>query len=87
MSASVLNTQLIDLINAALNSEDSHEYSINLEGNVSGYGNEVIVWGNSYIVKGSDCSRCDGSHVDCIYVERVTEYAEEALENLQIING
>ena len=80
-----MNTYLIDLINVALNSEDSHEYSINREGNLTGYGNEVIVWGSSYIVKGSDCSRCDGSHVDCIYKERVTEDAEEALENLQLI--
>jgi len=82
-----VDTLLIDLINVALNSEQAHEYAINKDGNLEGYGHEVIIWGTSYIVKGSDCSRCDGSHVDCIYVERVTEDAEEALENLEIIRS
>ena len=81
-----MNTLLIDLINAAFNSEQAHEYSINKEGNLTGFGNEVTIHGTSYVVSGSDCSRCDGSHVDCIYIERVTEYADEAIENLQIIN-
>jgi hypothetical protein len=82
-----MDTLLIDLINSALNSEQAHEYYINKDGNLEGYGHEVTIYGTSYIVKGSDCSRCDGSHVDCIYVERVTEDAEEALENLEIMKG
>ena len=80
-----MDTLLIDLINAAFNSEQGHEYQINKDGNLEGFGHEVIIWGTSYIVKGYDCSRCDGSHVDCIYKERVTEYADEAIENLQLI--
>ena len=82
-----MNTLFIDLINAAFTSEQAHEYAINKDGNLEGYSHEVIIHGTSYIVKGSDCSRCDGSHVDCVYVERVTEYADEALENLEIIRS
>lgn len=80
-----MTATLRDLVNAALNSEDAHEYYINIDNNLAGYGNEVTLWGDSYIVKGSDCSRCDGSHVDCIYIERVTTDPDEALENLQLI--
>jgi hypothetical protein len=82
-----MNTLLIDLINVAFTSEQAHEYYINKDGNLEGFGHEVIIYGTSYIVKGSDCSRCDGSHVDCHYVERVSEDAEEALENLEIMKG
>lgn len=82
-----MSTLLIDLINAAFTSEQAHEYAINKDGNLEGFGHEVVIQGTSYIVKGSDCSRCDGSHVDCHYVERVSEDAEEALENLEIIRS
>jgi hypothetical protein len=83
----MLSDTLIALINEGLQSPDSHEYYINSEGKFTGYSHEVTIYGNSYIVKGSDCSRCDGSHVDCHYVERVTTDPEEALENLQIIKS
>jgi hypothetical protein len=82
-----MNTLFIDLINAAFTSEQAHEYAINKDGNLEGFSHEVVIQGTSYIVKGSDCSRCDGSHVDCHYVERVTEYPEEALENLELIKS
>lgn len=82
-----MNTLLIDLINAAFTSEQAHEYQINKDGNLEGFGHEVTIHGTSYVVKGSDCSRCDGSHVNCEYVERVTEYVEEALENLELIRS
>jgi len=83
----VLTPEMIDLINEALQSPDSHEYYINSEGNLAGYSHEVTIHGNRYTVSGSDCSSCDGSHVNCHYVERVTSDAEEALENLEIIRS
>ena len=82
-----MNEMMKALVNEALQSEQAHEYSINADGNLEGYSHEVVIHGDSYIVKGSDCSRCDGGHVDCVYVERVTTYPSEALENLEIISS
>ena len=33
-----------------------------------------------FVVSGSDCSRCDGSHVDCEHVEQTTKDYTEVCE-------
>jgi hypothetical protein len=33
-----------------------------------------------FVVSGSDCSRCDGSHVDCEHVEQLTKDYTEVCE-------
>jgi len=83
----VLTPHLIDLINAAFNSEQGHEYQLTEDGTLSGFGHEVVIQQGRYIVRGSDCSRCNGAHWDCIDIERVTTDAEEAIENLEIVRG
>lgn len=82
-----MNDMLKALVNEALQSADSHEYSINADGNLSGYGHEVTIYGRAYCVDGKDCSSCDGSHVACHEFERVTTDPTEALENLEIVNS
>jgi hypothetical protein len=83
----VLTPQLIALINEAFTGEQAHEYTLTDEGNLDGFGHEIVIQNGRYIVSGSDCSSCDGSHVNCHYVERVTSDPEEALENLELIRG
>jgi hypothetical protein len=78
---------LKELINAAFVSGQAHEYSLNEEGNLTGFGQEVVVRGDWYIVNTSDCSSCDGAHVNCKEVEFVTTYPDEALLNLELANG
>ena len=83
----LLTPELIALINEAFNSEQANEYTLTDEGTLEGFSHAITIQGNRYTVSGSDCSRCDGSHVNCHYVERVTSDAEEALENLEIIRS
>ena len=33
-----------------------------------------------FVVSGSDCTNCDGSHVDCQHVEQTTKDYDEVLE-------
>jgi hypothetical protein len=82
-----MNDMIKALVNEALSSEQAHEYSINDEGNLSGFGHEVSIYERAYIVEGKDCSSCDGSHVSCHEFERVTTDPAEALENLELVNS
>ena len=82
-----MSPQLIALINEAFTSEQAHEYQLNEVGNLEGFSHEIVIRGEQYIVSGYDCSSCNGSHVNCEYVERVTSDPEEALENLELIRG
>jgi hypothetical protein len=83
----LLTPELIALINEAFNSEQANEYTLTDDGTLEGFSHEIVVQQGRYIVRGSDCSRCNGSHVNCEYVERVTSDPEEALENLELIRG
>ena len=87
MKGNEMNEMFRALVNEALQSEQAHEYSINAEGKLEGYSHEVIVWADIYIVKGLNCSSCDGSHVSCHEFERITQDPAEALENLEIVNS
>ena len=82
-----MDKMLSALINEALTSEQAHEYSINADGKLSGFGHEVDIWGGYYIVEGKDCSSCDGSHVSCHEFDRATQDPAEALENLELVNS
>lgn len=78
---------LNELINAAFNSGQAHEYSLNEEGNLEGFGHEVTIHGDWYVVQTSDCSRCNGAHVSCRDVEFVSIDPKEALFNLELAKG
>ena len=60
---------------------NSHETTLAVEYNrvitisVVGRGDD-----REFVVSGSDCTNCDGSHVDCQHVEQLTKDYDEVLE-------
>jgi hypothetical protein len=70
---------LNELINAAFASEQGHEYSLNKEGNLQGFGHEIVISGDWYLVQTSDCSSCDSAHVNCKNIEFVSTDPKEEL--------
>lgn len=80
-----ISQQYVALLNTMLENYDQwevHSFHIDKETHALTYGAVSIHnWTDGvYIINWSDCSACDGAHVNCIQKEVLTSDAYEALE-------